>query len=155
MGHCGCPMCAPGSHCLADRVGGVEGDTLPLQPPGTGNGLLPIASPTPTFLDREIGLCELQQHSRLGWGLVLLLQLRRVSLSCLKANCICQLFLLIAFDYVASSMGRKGVLRGKQKPLGVGVEQASVVGGRFLDPRDACIPVRRTAGMAETQRGAE
>lgn len=52
-------------------------------------------------------------------------------------------------------MGVKGVLRGEQKPLGVGVEQACGGGAHFLDPRDASIPVRRTAGIAETQRGAE
>ena len=34
-------------------------------------------------------------------------------MSCLAANCICQLFLLIVFDYVASSMGGKGVLGGE------------------------------------------
>ena len=43
-------------------------------------------------------------------------------MSCLAANCICQLFLLIVFDYVASSMGGKGVLGGEQKLLAVGVE---------------------------------
>lgn len=46
-------------------------------------------------------------------------------MSCLKANCVCQLFLLIAFDYVASSTGGKWVLGGEQKPLGWGVEQGS------------------------------
>lgn len=74
-------------------------------------------------------------------------------MSCLKANCICQLYLLIVFNYVASfSMpwGRE-VLGGEQKRLGVGVEQGFWLAGGLPDPRVALIPVGRTSGRAGTQ----
>lgn len=49
-------------------------------------------------------------------------KLRRVCTSRLEASCICQLFLLIVFDYIVPSMGGKGVLGGEQRLLAVGIE---------------------------------
>lgn len=122
MCHCGCLLCAAGSHCLTNCPGGVEEDTLPLQRLGTGIACHQLLPPAPAFLDqRNLALANSSSTAAWGGELALRLELRRVCSSCLKASCIYQLFLLLVFDYVASSMQWEGCAwRGAEASEGGG-----------------------------------